>query len=155
MPFHYTTLTISEIIENPHNFAKRMTIIVLYEPQNQRFYAYGDRYPTCPTNKNMYDFLCTDHDEQVGALATLIYTLMNTGNPTSILLHDVAIEQSDFDNDSIDNNSIDFQFFYEQIRDKNSLIQQEFDNPCKCHIKTYLKMLITEKKSPNVWSPIV
>lgn len=143
MPFHYTTFTISEIIEETHDYAKRMTIIVLYEPQNHRFYAYGDRYPTCPTNTDKYDFLYTYHAEQVGALATLIHTLMN-GKPNSIWLDDVAIEQSDFDNDIID-----FQFFYNQIRDKSSLFRQEFDYPCKCHIKTYLKMLITEKEDPR------
>jgi hypothetical protein len=119
MPFHYSALTFLKNTRSESDYEKKMTIIVLYEPQNNRFYVYGERYPFV-RDKN-FDFLYSYHSEQVGALARFIHLLMND-NKFTVHLDDIAIEQTDFDKDRID-----FQFLYNKIRHKISLIEYNFE----------------------------
>jgi hypothetical protein len=139
MPFHYAALTFMENTQYDYEYEKQLTVIVLYEPKNSRFYVYGERYPYI--RSETFDFLYSYHSEQVGALARFIHSFMND-KPFTVYLDDVAIEQSDFDKDKID-----FHFLYKKIRHKNSLIEYNIEPTCekkRRRIKNFLKMIITE-----------
>lgn len=137
MSFHYPALYICE--QCVDRDSSNMRIIILYEPQDDRFYVYCTRksFINNSYDKN-FDFEYSYSSFQLGALAKFILFLVKN-NKILIRMNEIIIDEEKFDQ-----SNIDFQFLYNQFIKYNELVSYTYNYYKTYEIKSFLKMLITE-----------